>query len=68
MTLQEIKNMNSDFITPAIVGKVLQCEPQLIRVQARSNPELLGFPVVVVGRSTKIPRKAFIRFMEGEYE
>lgn len=66
MTLQEVKNMTTDFITPAIAEKVLQCEPQLIRVQARSNPELLGFPVVVVGRSTKIPRKAFVRFMEGD--
>ncbi len=66
MTLQEVKNMTTDFITPAIAGKVLQCEPQLIRVQARSNPELLGFPVIVVGRSTKIPRKAFVRFMEGD--
>lgn len=64
MTLEEIKRMDSVMITPAIAAPVIGCDPQLIRLQARERPELLGFPVVVVGTRTKIPRIPFIRYIE----
>lgn len=65
MTLDDVKRMNSDTITPAIAAQVLGCNPQWIRVAARQDKSLLGFPVVIVRSRTKIPRLAFIRFMEG---
>lgn len=58
--------MSCDTITPAVAAKVLCCDPNYIRVAARQAPELLGFPISRIGNRVKIPREAFIRFMEGE--
>jgi hypothetical protein len=41
-------------------------DPQSIREAARQRPDLLGFPVIVYGRKVKIPRKPFIKFVQGE--
>ena len=67
MTLKDMIQSDKPFITPQDVADVLQCSAQIIRIQARDNPEAFGFPVIRVGNRTKIPRKAFIRFM-GEKE
>ncbi len=66
MTLEEIKALDRDVITPAQAAGALQCDPQYIRSAAHKKPELLGFPVVVLRSRVKIPRIAFIRYMEGE--
>lgn len=66
MTLAEIKALNVDVITPAQAAGPLNCDPQYIRVAARQRPELLGFPVTLIRSRVKIPRLAFIRYMEGE--
>lgn len=64
MNIADLKLMDKEFITPNDVGKILGCNPHLIRIQARETPWRLGFPVVLVGNRTKIPRRAFIRYME----
>lgn len=64
-TLDEIKAMDRDMITPAIASGVVGCDPYYISVQAKEDPAALGFPVCVVGTRTKIPRLAFIRWVEG---
>ena len=66
MTLQEIKALDRDVITPVQAAGVLGCDPHFIRLAARQCPECLGFPVCVIGSRTKIPRVPFIRFVEGE--
>lgn len=66
MTLQEIKALDRDVITPVQAAGVLGCDPHFIRLAARECPERLGFPVCVIGSRTKIPRVPFIRFVEGE--
>ena len=66
MTLSDLKNMTSETITPAVAARVLNCDPQWIRIVARQQPHRLGFPVVVLGSRVKIPRVGFIRFMEGD--
>lgn len=66
MTLAEIKLLDRDVITPAQAAGVLGCDPQYIRSAAHKRPELLGFPVTIMGSRVKIPRLAFIRYMEGE--
>lgn len=66
MSLDDLKRLDREFLTPAQVAEVLGCDPQGIRVWARQRPEGLGFPVCVVGSRTKIPRIAFIRWMEGQ--
>lgn len=65
MTLSEMKQSDKAFLTPAEISEVLQCDPQIIRWQARNAPARLGFPVVVIRSRTKIPRIPFIKFMEG---
>lgn len=65
MTLYEIKQSTKPFLTASDVAEVLQCDPQLIRWQARNGPARLGFPVVVIKSRVKIPRLAFLKFMEG---
>ena len=64
--LDEIRKMDKDIITPEIAAKVLCCDPHYIRVTAHNRPELLGFPVTLIGNRVKIPRKAFIRYMDGK--
>lgn len=67
MTLQEIKNTEKTMLLPAEVAPILGCDAHRIRVQARQYPELLGFPVVVIGNRTLIPRKPFLAYI-GEEE
>jgi hypothetical protein len=66
MTLDEIRNSTKEVMTPAEVAPILGCDPQDIRVQARLAPERLGFNVAVVGTRVKVPRRVFIRWMEGD--
>lgn len=68
MTLDDIKAMKKECLSPAIVAQVMGCDPHYIRLQARQNPAALGFPVNVQGTRTRIPRRAFIRWMEGKAE
>ena len=67
MTLSEIKGSEAVCLTPKDVAPVLGVDPHSIRLQAREYPEFLGFPVIVVGNKTLIPRKSFLQFIgEGE--
>ena len=66
MTLDEIRNSTKEVLTPAEVAEVLGCDPQDVRVAAKVHPERLGFNVAVIGTRVKVPRRAFIRWMEGE--
>lgn len=66
MTLEEIRASTKEVLTPGDVAPVMRCDPQSIRVWARQRPDLLGFPVVVMGSRVKIPRLAFLRYMEGD--
>jgi hypothetical protein len=52
-----------EIITPDMASKVLHCKPESIRLAARERPDLLGFPVIVMGSETKIPRIPFLRFL-----
>ena len=68
MTLDEIRNSTKEVLTPADIADVLKADPQDIRLQAHRCPEKLGFNVAVIGTRVKIPRPAFIRWMEGQNE
>lgn len=66
MTLDEIKACDKPTLTPADIADVLNADPQDIRVQARTAPEKLGFPVIIIKSRTKIPRLPFLRYMSGQ--
>ena len=65
MTLDEIRNLNREYLVPSEVAPVLGCDPQDVRVAAKQHPERLGFNVAVIGSRVKIPRRAFVTWMEG---
>ena len=67
MTLAEIKASDKMWLTPDEIAPVIGAHAQSIRAAAREKPELLGFPVTVVGSRTRIPRKPFLQFL-GEAE
>ena len=63
-TLPElVGKADREFFTPQEVSFVLGADPQTIRLQARLRPELLNFPVIVMGNRVKIPRIPFLRYM-----
>ena len=63
MTLNEIKKSDATFLKPADIAPVLGCDPNWIRKAAHESPELIGFPVCVIGTRTRIPRKPFLQFV-----
>ena len=50
------------FISAVDAAKIMGCDPNSLRQQAREDASKLGFPVNVVGRRVKIPRKPFMKF------
>ena len=69
MTLEEVKASDAVFLMPADIAPILGCDANWIRRAAKDAPELIGFPVCVMGHRTRIPRKPFLTFLgEGEPE
>lgn len=65
MTFEEIKASDKDFLYADDVQNVIGVKPNTLREQAHKDPSKLGFPVMVCGTRVRIPRKAFIKFVEG---
>ena len=66
MTLEELKKLDVNLLTPAQAAEVLGVSAQSIRVCARQRPDLLGFTVMVYGSRVKVPRLPLIDFLEGK--
>ena len=64
MTFKEIKESDKDFLTPEDVKQVLGIMPYTINLQAKDDPSKLGFAVTMMGTRVRIPRLAFIHWME----
>ena len=65
ITLNDLETLETEVLTPKQVAVILETNPQSIRVQAAECPEMLGFNVIRIGKTTLIPRQAFINFMKG---
>ena len=63
MTLDDLKRLDREFLTPAQVAEILNCSAHGVRVWARQRPDGLGFPVCIIGTRVKIPKRPFLRFM-----
>lgn len=66
MTLSDIERITSDWLTPAQVASYMNSDPQTIRTAAHQRPDLLGFPVTIMGSRVKIPKMPFIKYCKGE--
>lgn len=67
-TLEEIERCEKQMLTLADIAPVIGCDQHSIRLQARANASALGFPVIVMGKRTYIPREGFVRFCKGMTE
>lgn len=66
MTLTDIENLEKDFLTPSDIAPILHTNHYSISIQARTDPSKLGFPVIVIGNRTLIPKLGFLRFCRGD--
>ena len=66
MTIEDIKNLDKDILTPNDIAPLLRCDPNLIRYQASKDVNSFGFPVCKMGCRIKIPKQAFINWFEGK--
>ena len=64
MTLKEIEESRKEVLTCTDVAPVLKCNPATLHMQALEEPWRLGFPVIVMARRVKIPRRPFLAFMK----
>ena len=64
MTLEEIRDSGETMLRPQDVAEVVGCAPYAINVQARADASKLGFPVCVTGTRVRIPRMAFLHWMD----
>ena len=62
-TLAEIDALGCEVLTCQQIAPVLCADPHTLHLQAIERPEMLGFPVIVVGSRVKIPKKAFLSYM-----
>ena len=68
LTLEQVEKIPREFLIPKEVAQVLGCYAYGITLLARQDPKALGFPVIVIGNRTKIPKRAFINYMIGHPE
>lgn len=66
MTLKDIENLKKETLSVVDVCTCLEGDPLAFRIQARTDPAVLGFPVIIIGNRIKIPKQAFLKFMRGE--
>jgi len=65
MTLEDLKNVEGDFLTVAEVAKYLQAHPQCVREGLRAG---LPWGYVIGERRFVIPKERFIKYHEGKSE
>ena len=69
MTMQEIRSSTKECLIPSDIAEVLGCDKYSINLQVKQDQELginsFPFPTILIGSRVKIPRKAFIRAMDG---
>ena len=63
MTLEQIRASDKDYLIPADIAEVFGCDPHIIRIEAKAGT--LPFNAIRVGSRTKIPRLAFLAWMDG---
>lgn len=66
MTIEDIKMLDKQVLSPADVAPLLKCDPGMIRWQAEHDPTKLGFPCSRIGTRTKIPKDAFVAWFIGD--
>lgn len=63
MTINDLLQSDRLFLSPSDIAPILRCDPQCIRVQAKRDPNKLGFPTIVIGTRVRIPRIPFLHYL-----
>jgi hypothetical protein len=70
LTLDEIRKSNKEMLTPADIAPLLGVDKYSISVQVKEDKQngrnSFPFPTIRIGTRTMIPRRAFLKAMEGE--
>ena len=66
MTLSDIVKLEKETITCKQAAAVLGMGQYTLHEQAIQRPESLPFPVLVSGKRVRIPKNAFICWMNGQ--
>lgn len=64
--MEQIRESDKTYLVPVDVAEVFGCNPHIIRIKAENGT--LEFPYFRSGNRTKIPREAFLAWMDGRYE
>lgn len=63
--IKEIMDSSDFYLLSEDAAKAIGVAPQNLREQAKDEPEKLGFNVIVVGTSIRIPRIPFLNYILG---
>lgn len=63
--IKEIMDSSDVYLLSEDAAKAIGVAPQNLREQAKDEPEKLGFNVIVVGTSIRIPRIPFLNYILG---
>ena len=67
MTMQEIMNLDREFLIPADIAPILGVSQYNINIQVKQDKATgknsFCFPTILIGSRVKIPRRAFIEGM-----
>lgn len=68
MTMAQIAQMDTVYLTPKEAAPLLGCDPYWISLMAKTaeGRRDLGFPVIRVGCRTKVLRAPFLRYLGWE--
>jgi len=66
VTLQQIEELDTDFLTVKEIAECLHMAPQLIRDQCERDIKWLGFPTCRCGHSFRFPRLGFLAWAKGK--
>ena len=62
ITLEDIENIPKEFLLASDIAPYLKSDVSTIIYCAKNKPDLLGFAVIVMGKTVRIPKRAFVHF------
>lgn len=66
MTLEEARASTKVMLSSGQVAQIIGVSEYSIRQQAAVNAAALGFPVCIMGSRIRVPREAFLRWLDGQ--
>ena len=66
MTIEELEALPAAVLSCAQVAPILKADAYTIHETAMQRPQLLGFPVNIMGRRVRIPKGPFLQFIRGD--